>query len=550
MTHRPYQTAAIDAVRSRTVNRGIVALPTGCGKGHIAGDLIGALGVTRALYLAHREELIEQLAKHIERSTGTRPGIERAHHKSLPMDAVVVASVPTLAASNGRRLRQWDPSRFEAVIVDEAHHATAASYLKVWRHFGILGEKNEKTDAPRMPLIGLTATPGRGDKVGLDTVFDEILYQYPLVQAIRDGWLAPIHAYTYRTTTSLDGVATSRGDYVGAQLSAAVNTEDRNQGIVDARQEFAGGKRTLVFAVDIAHAEAIAGAFCASGHAASVVHGGLDSAERAARIGAFTRGALDVLVNCAVLTEGTDIPEIECVIMARPTKSPTLFAQCLGRGTRLARGAFDIAESISLGKDRCILIDVTDSAENAGRRAVRIGDIAGLPLPGEDLKGESITDALARQEAAVAAEQAKASKTGRIDLFAVEPPDFCGLTWVSVGDHLYLQIGERTLRTSEDMLGRHHLEGRGKDGPWVQLGEGFPTIEALIGTVEPWVRRRFPSEAGLLNRRARWRDDEPTEKQLHLAHKLHIPLPENATKGQVSALISAAKAQRSATVAP
>lgn len=549
MRLRPYQDAALEAVRTSRLARGIVACPTGTGKSVLAGRIPGVLGIDRVLYLAHREELIAQLADHVYRASGTHPGVERAEHRAAPMDRVVVASVPTLAANGARRLAAIDPGRFGLIIVDEAHHGTATSYLKVWQHFGLLNDQKHKTASPTTRLIGLTATPGRGDNVGLDNVFDGIVYQYKLLDAIRDGYLAPIHAYTYRTGTDLSAVKVRRGDYSEKELAEACNTEDRNAEIVAAWRQFANGKRTLVFAVDVAHSRALADAFNAAGIRADSVDGSMDSVTRAMKLDAIRTGTIDVLVNVAIASEGTDIPQIECVLMARPTKSPTLYAQQLGRGTRLAPGAHDITESIALGKDRCIVIDVTDSTETAGRRAVRIGDIVGLPLPEEPIDGEDVLAAMARQESILASSTPRATKTGAFDLFAatVEPPKFCQLSWVGIGDALYLNLGERQLRAQENLLGHWYVEGRSKkSGGWVPVGEPEPSLNKLMARVEPWVRQRMPDEAKLVSRHARWRGGAPTEKQVAYAVSLGIDVPEDATRGWVSSMINARKAQRQA----
>lgn len=260
------------------------------------------------LILSHREELVEQPRKYFDCSYG----IERAQQHSHG-EEVVSASIQTLV----RRLDQFDPEDFRLIICDEAHHAAASTYRKIFDHF-----RPEK-------LIGFTATPNRGDKVRLDTVFSKIIFQRDLRWGVQNGYLCNIHCRRVDIGFDLSAVHTRRGDYAPGELDEAMDgTADA---IAEAYRSMAVGA-TLIFAVSVHQAEEIAKRI----KGAVVVTG--ETKDRASIIQAFTAGEIPCIVNCMVFTEGTDIPRVETVIIARPTQSETLYAQMVGRGLRLYPG--------------------------------------------------------------------------------------------------------------------------------------------------------------------------------------------------------------------
>ena len=260
------------------------------------------------LILSHREELVEQPRKYFDCSYG----IERAQQHSHG-EEVVSASIQTLV----RRLDQFDSEDFRLIICDEAHHAAASTYRKIFDHF-----------TPDK-LIGFTATPNRGDKVRLDTVFSKIIFQRDLRWGIEHGYLCDIFCRRINIGYDLSQVHTQRGDYAPGELDEAM--EGTADAIAQAYRELATGA-TLIFAVSVHHAEEIAKRI----PGAVVVTG--ETKDRAAIIKAFTAGEIPCIVNCMVFTEGTDIPRVETVIIARPTQSESLYAQMVGRGLRLYPG--------------------------------------------------------------------------------------------------------------------------------------------------------------------------------------------------------------------
>lgn len=278
----------------------------------------------RVLLLSHREELVEQPRKYYACSFGAERAASRSHGED-----VVSASVQTLV----RRLDRFAPDEFDVVIVDEAHHAAARTYRKILSHF-----------RPRLTL-GFTATPNRGDKVRLDDVFSKIIFSRDLRWGIQNGYLCDILCKRVNIGYDLSAVHTRLGDYAPGELAEAM--EGTADAVAQAYREEAEGA-TLIFAVNVAQAEEIAARI----PGAVVVTG--ETKDRAGIIRRFTDGEIPCLVNCMVFTEGTDIPRVETVILARPTQSDALYTQMVGRGLRLYPG-----------KERLILIDCVGTTGKA-----------------------------------------------------------------------------------------------------------------------------------------------------------------------------------------
>ena len=259
----------------------------------------------RVLILSHREELVNQPAKYFDCSFG----IEQAAHKSHG-EEVVSASVQSIV----RRLSRFHPDDFDTVIVDECHHASAASYRKIISHF-----------RPRL-LLGFSATPNRADGKGLDSIFEQIIFERDIRFGIENGYLSDIFCRRVDIGYDLTNVRTQRGDYAPDELADAM--EGTADAIAQTYADMANGA-TLIFAASVRNAEQIAqkipGAVAVTGQ----------TKNRAEIINAFSRREIPCLVNCQVFTEGTDIPLIETVIIARPTQSESLYCQMVGRGLRV-----------------------------------------------------------------------------------------------------------------------------------------------------------------------------------------------------------------------
>ena len=320
MELRPYQKECIDAILRKGDGRYLCCLATGMGKTVIFAN-IPRSGNT--LILSHRQELVMQPLKYFDCETAVEMGESRGSYLGFPAAPVTSGSIQTMM----RRFENYDPAAFHTIIVDEAHHAASESYRKVLDYF----KPNR--------LLGFTATPNRADGQGLEHVFDEIIFRKDLRYGIENGYLSPIRCKRVNIGYDLRGVTVRMGDYSAKDLDRVVNVDKCNDAIAEIVSGIAE-LPCLIFAVDVEHAKAIAeripGAVALSA----------ESRDRNEVVEAYKRGEVPVLVNCALFTEGTDLPNTRTVIIARPTKSVGLYTQMVGRGTRLAEG-----------KDHCLLID-------------------------------------------------------------------------------------------------------------------------------------------------------------------------------------------------
>lgn len=354
---RPYQSESLANIE-RGIEQGkktfLIQLPTGTGKTITFSYLKEYLqSKKKMLVLAHRDQLLTQAHEKIKAvNPEFKVSIVSGKTKDTDPDAdVIIASVPALGRENSRKIKSFNPEDFFLLVTDEAHHATAPTYERIYRHFreGLNGLAGN----PELCHVGFTATPIRGDKVDLKKVFPELTYSMSLREAIELGWLARIFGFRVNTETDLNNVASMHGDFNQNQLEKAVNTPQRNKKVVEAYKEHALGKKTLVFAVDIQHSKDLQAEFIKGGYRAAHVDGTTPPEELQKVIEQLKDGEIDMIVNCNLLTEGFDCPELETIIMARPTQSALLYEQMLGRGTRKVP---DIKETM-------ILIDMVDNSQ-------------------------------------------------------------------------------------------------------------------------------------------------------------------------------------------
>ncbi len=370
---RPYQEEAIAAVlRARRAGerRLVVCLPTGAGKTVIFAEL-ARLARRPVLVLAHRKELVEQAKSKLATALGDPAvvGVEQAGESAALSARVVVASLRSLHEQ--RMLRLISQRRFGLIVYDECHHATAEDNQRVLRTLGAFDANWDGT------LLGFTATTLRADGVGLDQVFQRIVYRRSLSELIGQGYLVPLRGFRIATAADLVRVSAS-SDFNVQELSEAVDIESRNALVARSIQELARDRRCIAFCVTVKHARRLARALNAIGVPTGIVHGTLKADERAATLAAFRSGRLAAITNVGVLTEGFDDPGVSCIAMARPTRSEGLYAQCVGRGTRLAPGKKD-----------CLVLDFVDLS---GLSLVSLPTLAGLP-PGLDLEGARLDEA-------------------------------------------------------------------------------------------------------------------------------------------------------------
>jgi len=375
-TLRPYQRAADAAItRDHTRFRSVLlVMATGCGKTVSFCERVrrARLAGERSLIIAHRDELIRQPRRKLEQ-LGIYADVEKGKERASLNAKVVIASVQTL---KGPRLKRFPRDHFQHVIVDEAHHSVASGYRTILDHF----------DAAK--VLGVTATPIRadGEALGVDGggVYETVAYRYEIRQAIREGYLVPIRARRIVLEgVDLSAVKTRAGDLAQDQLSKQLDTERAIAGVVVPLLELAGDRPTVVFGVDVAHAERLAAALndrrpgCARS-----ISGATDDTQRERLLAEYERGDFQFLTNCQLLTEGWDAPHTSCVAIVRPTKSWALFVQMAGRGTRL---------SPETNKRDLLLLNFTGRAGQhrlVGPADCLAGSEQALDAIGDDLRGE------------------------------------------------------------------------------------------------------------------------------------------------------------------
>ena len=327
---RPYQQAARDSIHAQWEQgrlRTLLVLPTGTGKtivfASVAADQVRA--GDRVLILAHRGELLEQAADKLQRSTGLVSAVEKAESTCLnSWFRVVVGSVQTLQRS--ARLERFPRDYFGTIIIDEAHHAITDGYRRILDYFE--GAK----------VLGVTATPDRGDMRNLGEVFDSLAYEYKLTDAIKEGYLCKIMAQTIPLQLDISGVALSGGDYAVGELGTAL--DPYLEQIATEMVQRCRGRKTVVFLPLIKTSQKFRDLLNAKGFQAAEVNG--QSANRKEVLADFDAGKYNVLCNSMLLTEGWDCPSVNCVVVLRPTKVRSLYSQMVGRGTRLFPGKTDL----------------------------------------------------------------------------------------------------------------------------------------------------------------------------------------------------------------
>lgn len=303
---RDYQHECTEIINNIDPGAYLIQMATGLGK-TVTFSRIARKG--KMLILSHREELVRQPLKYFDCLTG----VEMAGNHASPMDEVVSASVQTMT----HRLERFAPDEFDIIVCDEAHHSSARTYRRIFDYF-----------TPRL-LLGFTATPNRSDNVRLNDVYSDIIFQRDLKWGIKNGYLSDIYCRRVNIGYDLRGVHSRGGDYAPGELEKAMDgTADA---IAETYRTMATGA-TLIFAVSVQHANDIA----AKIPGAVVVTG--ETKDRASIIQAFTGGKIPCIVSVNVFLEGTDLPLVETIIVARPTKSDSLYTQLVGRGLRLFPG--------------------------------------------------------------------------------------------------------------------------------------------------------------------------------------------------------------------
>lgn len=395
MQLRPYQQEAREAVidQWQNVNRTLLVLPTGTGKtivfSKIVEDRVREGG--RALILAHRGELLDQAADKLASATGLMCATEKAEQTCLgSWFRVTVGSVQSLMRE--KRLNQFDPDYFDTIIVDEAHHCISDSYQKVLSHFS------------EAKVLGVTATPDRGDMKNLGIYFESLAYEYTLPKAIQEGYLCPIKAQTIPLKLDLGSVGVQAGDFKTGDIGTALDPYLTK--IADEMGKVCRDRKTVVFLPLIKTSQKFCGILNDIGFAAAEVNG--NSADRAQVLKDFENGKYNVLCNSMLLTEGWDCPSVDCVVVLRPTKIRSLYCQMVGRGTRL---------SPETGKSELLLLDflwhterhelchpahLICESEDVAKKMTENLQETGMPVDIEEAEEKAAEDVVAQREEALA----------------------------------------------------------------------------------------------------------------------------------------------------
>lgn len=326
MELRPYQETARQKVQEEWEEgkkRTLLVLPTGTGKTIVFSKIIEdrVKKGERVLVIAHRGELLKQASDKLYKSTGLKTATEKAEQTSLgSFYRVVVGSVQTMQRE--KRLNQFPPEYFDTIVIDEAHHAISDGYQRVLHHF---------EDAN---VLGVTATPDRGDMRNLGSYFESLAYEYGLAEAIKSGYLSPIKALTIPLKLDLSNVKQQAGDFSTKDLGTAL--DPYLEQIAEEMRKQCFNRKTVVFLPLVKTSQKFRDILNKHGFKAAEVNG--ESTDREQVLKDYEEGKYNVLCNSMLLTEGWDCPSVDCVIVLRPTKVRALYSQMVGRGTRLAPG--------------------------------------------------------------------------------------------------------------------------------------------------------------------------------------------------------------------
>jgi superfamily II DNA or RNA helicase len=418
---------ALDQGRRDGKRKQLVVLPTGSGKTIVAAEDIRRV-VTKtgkgAVFMAHRDELITQPAQKIPLVwNDAEIGRVKAKDNELGRK-VTVASVQTIQRE--KRLAQViGAQEYSLLYIDEAHHATADSYRMIIDAFV---EAN-----PNIIIVGLTATPVRADGTRMSEVFADVTYQKSMLDLIEDGFLSDLELEQVPLDVSIDGIPRRAGDLKPAEVRRVVTRTDIMVAMVDAWKNRASSRRTIAFAVDVEHAHQLAQCFKSRGVKSDVIFGDMPQTDRRAKLDAFQRGKLDVLVNCMILTEGFDdialdeAPPLSCIMLARPTLSQSLYIQQIGRGTRP-----------DPMKDNCLILDFSYNSKR--HHIIQLPHLFGLErLRGFEKKKKEEEDAEA-QEKHIPSILAAVREAQKVDIR--KPPPRAGFRWARSQYGFALSIGK------------------------------------------------------------------------------------------------------------
>lgn len=405
MELRPYQETARQKVQEEWENgkkRTLLVLPTGTGKTIVFSKIIEdrVRKGERVLVIAHRGELLEQASDKLYKSTGLKTATEKAEQTSLgSFYRVVVGSVQTMQRE--KRLNQFPPEYFDTIVIDEAHHAISDGYQRVLHHF---------EDAN---VLGVTATPDRGDMRNLGSYFESLAYEYSLPEAIKSGYLSPIKALTIPLKLDLSNVKQQAGDFSTKDLGTAL--DPYLEQIAEEMKKQCFNRKTVVFLPLVKTSQKFRDILNQHGFKAAEVNG--ESADREQVLKDYEEGKYNVLCNSMLLTEGWDCPSVDCVIVLRPTKVRALYSQMVGRGTRLAPGKKELLLLDFLWHterhELCHPANLIATDEKVAKKMTENIEELGAPIDLEEAEQQAKEDVALEREESLAKQLAEMKKRKR-----------------------------------------------------------------------------------------------------------------------------------------
>lgn len=534
LTLRPYQIEALEAIETAGVQRAAVVLPTGMGKTVIFAELIArrVAASHRPLVLVHRDELAKQAAEKIHAlAPHLSIGIVKAERDQHGSEFdVVIASVQTLGRAS-RRAR-IPHERFDTIIVDECHHATAPSYVDIMTHFGAFTRDSDTT------AVGFTATLERGDGVGLGDVWQKVVIRRDVLDGIRGNHLVDVRGRAV-TVDGLDLATVARrgGDYADNSLGDALESSGAGKVVADAYVEHASNRQGVLFAPTVRAAYHFADALNAAGITAATIEGGTAIEDRELIYKKYREGEIQVLSNCMVLTEGWDAPWCSCAVIARPTSSTPLYVQMVGRILRPWPGKTD-----------ALVLDVVGIAGKL--RLASIPDLSTTEVRPE--QGESMLEALEREGHSVTERRTITGELAshEVDLFGESTSAWLktrGGVWFIPTRTGYFFLWPEIDGGDLWKIGRSHSQyqlkarpGQVTEAGWVR--KGLP-IEYAMAFTEQAATEADPSVS---QRTASWRTRKggPSEAQQGLMARLGIEVHDLMTKSEASDALSIAYASK------
>jgi len=539
---RDYQREAIAAVQSewaKGIVRTAVVLPTGLGKtvifSHLAVDAAGQGG--RALVLVHRDELVQQaLDKLRSVAPGISLGVVKAERREVHAD-VVVGSVQTLARSNRRAELDRADKPISLVIVDECHHAAADSYLEILAHVGSFSS----TEFPELDgfgmgaapvqAVGFTATLSRSDDRGLGNVWQSVAYKRDIRYGIEHKHLSPVRGRRVSVAgLDLSRVRRSRGDWQDGSLGEALEDAKAGEVIAAAYLEHARDRQGILFAPTVSSAYQFADDLQAAGITTETITGSTPIEDRRLTYKRYRAGDVQVLANCMVLTEGFDMPQASCAVMARPTAAHGLYVQMVGRVLRPFPGKADAMVLDICGVTRDYRLKTLVDLDPEWRVPYDKGPAlpGDEPEPGPGLERGPVLYGGETEDADLFASSRSAWLRTYAGTWFVPTKESTYFLWPEDGGELFT-------------VGRH--PGRGSAE---RLFSGM-TLEYAMAHAEDAAEDEDPS---ISRRQAPWRRKggqagRPSEKQVQFARQLGIVFdPENTGKAELSDSISVAVASR------